>query len=509
MANPHPFATVNHICLALGIPYVSRLHGELVLPKAALLYALGYRDELREEGFSEQHFSDEDIDRFMKRMMEQPAKAQIPALPNLMDGPTVELHSTILGCSVVTVASNNDQSIYLAEALLGAVEAFFATSLDQRILTFRSDMKIVVRPSDAISPPFTISEERAEGSQYLLVQHPPGKPDRAEDYRQKYRDTMMKAIGRILTHISVLDDAEKYFEGVAGAERGFSRALIFSEVDIASEKIFGEEPRLGLTSLLIGDEASYPLKRERKWSEGIVFEVSIADEEEDQELSLEDGLGRFSDLPHSARKVVSLIDVPRWNRARWSATMYATDPNGRFPPILGLGFEDIAVAREIFHELRAKLGNADRDNKLRVAILTGVDKSNPASYNVVISTNLDENTKKSNILLMMVSRVNQMTPRNTANSDRFLSAVGERGIYIIAPAHFDGNAATLPMPEIGIGIEKSAIIVRPAWQVGRHDEDAAGISEDDDPIIPDGEDSAPILETLKARRQRSSSASRP
>jgi hypothetical protein len=31
MANPHPFATVNHICLALGIPYVSRLHGELVL----------------------------------------------------------------------------------------------------------------------------------------------------------------------------------------------------------------------------------------------------------------------------------------------------------------------------------------------------------------------------------------------------------------------------------------------------------------------------------------------
>jgi hypothetical protein len=30
MANPHAFATVNHICLALGIPYVSRLHGELV-----------------------------------------------------------------------------------------------------------------------------------------------------------------------------------------------------------------------------------------------------------------------------------------------------------------------------------------------------------------------------------------------------------------------------------------------------------------------------------------------
>jgi len=31
MANPHAFATVNHICLALGIPYVSRLLGDLVL----------------------------------------------------------------------------------------------------------------------------------------------------------------------------------------------------------------------------------------------------------------------------------------------------------------------------------------------------------------------------------------------------------------------------------------------------------------------------------------------
>ena len=31
MANPHPFATVNHIRLALGIPHVSHLHGDLVL----------------------------------------------------------------------------------------------------------------------------------------------------------------------------------------------------------------------------------------------------------------------------------------------------------------------------------------------------------------------------------------------------------------------------------------------------------------------------------------------
>jgi hypothetical protein len=31
MANPHPFATVNHISLALGILYVSRVPRDLVL----------------------------------------------------------------------------------------------------------------------------------------------------------------------------------------------------------------------------------------------------------------------------------------------------------------------------------------------------------------------------------------------------------------------------------------------------------------------------------------------
>ena len=42
MANPHPFATVNHIPLALGILYVSLVQGDLVLvfqrnrPKAAV-----------------------------------------------------------------------------------------------------------------------------------------------------------------------------------------------------------------------------------------------------------------------------------------------------------------------------------------------------------------------------------------------------------------------------------------------------------------------------------------
>jgi hypothetical protein len=49
MANPHPFATVNHICLTLGIPYVSRLHGELVLDQRFQSYRQSTIARLREK----------------------------------------------------------------------------------------------------------------------------------------------------------------------------------------------------------------------------------------------------------------------------------------------------------------------------------------------------------------------------------------------------------------------------------------------------------------------------
>src|SRR5712692_9597772 len=49
MANPHPFATVNHIRLTLGIPCVSRLPEDLVLVTAAAV--AGRRDRGADHGW--------------------------------------------------------------------------------------------------------------------------------------------------------------------------------------------------------------------------------------------------------------------------------------------------------------------------------------------------------------------------------------------------------------------------------------------------------------------------
>ncbi len=84
------------------------------------------------------------------------------------------------------------------------------------------------------------------------------------------RNGLMEVIARFITHIAVIEDVEKYFEKIAGEERGFARALVYSEASLAQENLFGNKPKV-----LIGDwkpegEAkSYPLTRSVEWTDGV------------------------------------------------------------------------------------------------------------------------------------------------------------------------------------------------------------------------------------------------
>src|SRR5215467_1966880 len=94
-------------------------------------------------------------------------------------------------------------------------------------------------------------------------------------------------------------------------------------------------------------------------------------------------------LKHSDRKILSLIDIPLWNKAKWSGTAFMTaSPSVIEPPVLVLLFENLDPAKAIFSTWRKDLGKEDREDRLRVCVLTGIDKDNPAAYRVVLSENL-------------------------------------------------------------------------------------------------------------------------
>jgi hypothetical protein len=101
----------------------------------------------------------------------------------------------------------------------------------------------------------------------------------------------------------------------------------------------------------------------------------------------------------------------------------------------------------------------------------------------------------------MVARMQTMEPPNLRNLNNFMDAYRTAGRYILLPAPFISETA-LNEPIWNLGIKKSELIVRPAWEIGENDPDVMAIFEDTDPIIPKDVNNAPVLKALQRFSKR-------
>jgi len=93
-----------------------------------------------------------------------------------------------------------------------------------------------------------------------------------------------------------------------------------------------------------------------------------------------------------------------------------------------------------------------------------------------------------------------MKPSSSANLDRFLEVYRKARQYLLIPAQ--GGVAGITSWARKLGIIKRELLVRPAWQIERHDPDICAIKAGDKIIIPDGVSDAPVLETLAWKKKR-------
>jgi len=185
--------------------------------------------------------------------------------------------------------------------------------------------------------------------------------------------------------------------------------------------------------------------------------------------------------------------------------MFLTAASESAPPVLAPIFLNQDAGQQIFAHWRKELGPQDQEERLRVTIIRGVDRSNPHAYRVVIGSNLpDRFMEDAKRLVFMVSRCNTMAPTSDANLQRFLRSYEAAGRYSLAGAVITDEQSS-PVPVSDVHIAKRELNVRDAWQIERNDPDVVGICEDDDPIIPTGQQDAPILEVLRWRQESSRS----
>jgi len=138
---------------------------------------------------------------------------------------------------------------------------------------------------------------------------------------------------------------------------------------------------------------------------------------------------------------------------------------------------------------------------LRLAIITGVSKQNPAKYAVVVGPRLRHLEESENRVIMQVSRIHHMTPSTSANLQNFIAAYNIAGRFFLAPAWISASGELLGMPSEQLAIAKRQLDLREAWQIGDNDPDLMALERDDDPIVPAGVTDPPCNSALTRIRE--------
>ena len=483
------------------LPVIIRLPGTLQrlgldYARMALLFALGHEQTLRKEGYIPADEDEENVQTFFEQWQDQSAANDISPLPVLVNGKTSELKSTILGLELVVETPNNITSFGIAESLLGALEALISTSGERDVFPYRERMTIVITTSDQLEgiPQIRFPDD---DSSRIEVKHPMDFDFATVADRQDYIEWLQYSIVQIMCQILIIQDANAWLEQVAGQERGFSRALTLGDTLTLNKNIFGETPRICLTDWLKEDDQSYPLLRDRPWrtAKANGSDVPIKFTDFGTGSPPKDLLAR-DQLRHTDRRVLSPIDIPLWNRANWRGTVFVLDHH--VPPILAIGFEDGEAGQAIFRTWKDRWGNGD--DALRVAIITGLSKRNPAEYAVVVGPKLRYVPEDKKKVFIFVSRINRMSPNTSTNLDNFVTAYKRRGTFFLAPVRISPSRGILEMPSTQFALAKRQLDIREAWQIGENDPDLVALSEDDDPIVPEGVTNPPVNKALMRKR---------
>ena len=177
------------------------------------------------------------------------------------------------------------------------------------------------------------------------------------------------------------------------------------------------------------------------------------------------------------------------------------------PPMLGLAYENPSAAKDIFQSWRKRYGDDDVKDDLKITIVRGISRDNPAAYAVMVSQNPDNVPLSEGNIVGFVSRINRMYPKTTQNLDLFLEDCARHGRYVLLPVHLPNKMAR-PEPVFDLPIGKHKLTVINAWEIGTNDMVASVLQLDEPVFIPADQLNPPVIKTLewlKSMRARGSS----
>ena len=207
----------------------------------------------------------------------------------------------------------------------------------------------------------------------------------------------------------------------------------------------------------------------------------------------------FDRLSHRQRRVLSPINLKKWDKAGWKGVAMGTYPG--VTPILGLIFENEGAATSIFQDWRNKCGEEDVNDAIRVAIVRGLTVSDPHGYGVIIGANWQNAKSQPGEMMVAISRMKHMEHPNPQNLEWFIQEYQDFGGFLLAPAiSVDGFKDVRFVSELALA--KRDLHIRQAWEIGENDPDGTILLPEHEPIIPDGVDDPPVNALMARNRNR-------
>lgn len=430
----------------------------LPIAQGALLFTLGYPEELTDLGEPDQ------VAEKVQELRRAGSGAQIHA-EQLTSTGTLALESRVLGVRLQADHDRGSPATEIAESCIAAIEGLMAAAAGLGVVGMVPDFRLVVRRGHFSPWPFRIAQPSVIDAPALEIAYPTFDAtaltgDQQMDLRRALRDVM----ARVMARAFYLGDPEKLLSQVLGEEGGLDRALNFTGSFVTAGNITGKTNELGIAALLEGTERDFPLREARlEWPD-----------EASPTVSPKPGPSPTDDFPpdlrrirHDEMAVVSIIDVPLWDAAKWMGVGYAVYRDQ--PPMMILLFTNPDAARTIGHRWLKELGSSDEAKRLQISIVTGVVSSEPYTYRVLVGPHVDRSVDDRRKVVFTTVRRHEMNPSSDENLRAFIGAYRSHNQFELAIGALPLGSTDLSRATLFVRIRLSTIAIRQATDVKERD----------------------------------------
>ena len=369
------------------------------------------------------------------------------------------LSTKILGMTVEINITGSQQSILIAEVVLGALEAFFATAIEIHVMPHTEKLSInLIEDSEILSPSFEINEMDMTG----IIIWPTRMPIENLEHQRGVLTFLQECSGKILAFTCMTKDIETLLEKLFVDEAVQGRMTMI-EVSLSSYHRVTSEYLLQMSEWQDKVKRTYEPQDIRP----TVSKVDLKKGKivESKEETTDKALPKPTD--HRTLDVRSVIDIHAWNKARWrGATYLQFDPSK--PPCIIFLFENEEGARNIFQRWRERFSHFDENDEIYLAIVRELPQQSKYHYTIMVTSKQpDADDAKQGKIFSIASRCLTVTPSTGENLENFLEIHSRFRAFYLLPAFLKKDGE----PEIinGLMILKKNLVVKLAKDVGNND----------------------------------------